>query len=139
MSKNSILTFVAGTLLGSIVSALTTKFMLFYDFPKKTKRETQRRLYSLDDDEDDERSYDNVHVKTEREAKEVKRRLQERIEKDGYASIANLYRLTGIRDTWKDTEFGWTSLNSMTWYRTKNREYPWLLIMPRPKNIRDLK
>lgn len=137
MSKKSILTFVAGTLFGSIVSVLTTRFMLFYEFPKN--RETKYRLYSLDDDEDDECSYDNVHVKTEREAKEVKRQLQEQIEKNGYTSIANLYRLTGKRDTWKDTKFGWTSLNSMSWYRTKNREYPWLLILPRPKDIRDLR
>lgn len=139
MSKKSILTFIAGTLLGSIVSALTTRFMLFYEFPKKTKRETKYRSYSLDDDEDDERSYDNVHVKTEREAEEVKRRLQERIEKYGYASIANLYVLTGHYHTWSDSERGWTSLNSMSWCRTRNREYPWLLILPRPRNIRDLK
>ena len=138
MNKKSILTFVAGTLLGSIVSALTTKFILFYEFPKKTKRETKHRSYSLDD-EDDERSYDNVYVKTEREAKEVKRQLQERIEKDGYASIANLYKLTGYYHTWSDSERGWTKLNSMSWCRTKNREYPWLLILPRPRNIRDLK
>ena len=137
MSKKSILTFVAGTLLGSIVSVLTTRFMLLYDFPKKTKRETKHRSYSLDDEDD--RSYDNVHVKTEREAMKVKKQLQERIEETGYTSVANLYELTGNYHTWIDTEYGWTSLNSMTWYRTKNRERPWLLILPRPKYIRDLK
>lgn len=139
MSKKSILTFVAGTLLGSVVSVFTTRFMLFYEFPKKTKRETKHGLYSLDDDEDDERSYDNIHVKTEREAMNVKRQLQERIEENGYASIASLYKLTGHYHTWSDSERGWVSLNSMTWHRTKNREYPWLLILPRPKDIRDLK
>lgn len=139
MSKKSILTFIAGTLLGSIVSVLTTQFMLFYEFPKKTKHGSKHRAYSLDDYEDDERSYDNVHVKTEREAKEVKRQLQELIEKNGYTSVANLYKLTGKYHTLVDTEYGWTSLNSMTWYRTENREYPWLLILPRPKNLRDLK
>ena len=139
MSKKSILTFIAGTLLGSVVSVLTTRFMLFYEFPKKTKRETKHRSYSLDDDEDDDRSYDNVHVKTEREAEEVKRRLQEFVEKTGYASVADLYCLTGNDSKWSDTDFGWTSLNSMSWTRTRNRKRPYLLILPRPKDIRDLK
>lgn len=93
-----------------------------------------------DDDEDDsEHSYDNVHVKTEREAEEVKRRLQERIEETGYATVANLYQLTGNYHTWTDSERGWTSLNSMSWTRTRNRKRPYLLILPRPKDIRDLK
>lgn len=93
-----------------------------------------------DDDEDDsEHSYDNVHVKTEREAEEVKRRLQERIEETGYATVANLYQLTGNYHTWTDSEKGWTSLNSMSWTRTRNRKRPYLLILPRPKDIRDLK
>lgn len=93
-----------------------------------------------DDNEDDsEHSYDNVHVKTEREAEEVKRRLQERIEETGYATVANLYQLTGNYHTWTDSERGWTSLNSMSWTRTRNRKRPYLLILPRPKDIRDLK
>ena len=93
-----------------------------------------------DDDEDDsEHSYDNVHVKSEREAEEVKRRLQERIEETGYATVANLYQLTGNYHTWTDSEKGWTSLNSMSWTRTRNRKRPYLLILPRPKDIRDLK
>ena len=92
-----------------------------------------------DDEDDDEHSYDNVHVKTEREAEEVKRRLQERIEETGYATVANLYQLTGNYHTWTDSEKGWTSLNSMSWTRTRNRKRPYLLILPRPKDIRDLK
>lgn len=93
-----------------------------------------------DDNEDDsEHSYDNVHVKTEREAEEVKRRLQERIEETGYATVANLYQLTDNYHTWTDSERGWTSLNSMSWTRTRNRKRPYLLILPRPKDIRDLK
>lgn len=92
-----------------------------------------------DDDDDSEHSYDNVHVKTEREAEEVKRKLQERIEETGYATVANLYQLTGNYHTWTDSEKGWTSLNSMSWTRTRNHKRPWLLILPRPKDIRELK
>lgn len=107
-------------------------------------RKSSRYRRNDDDDEDDddgdsEHSYDNVHVKTEKEAEDVKRKLQERIEETGYATVANLYQLTGNYHTWTDSEKGWTSLNSMSWTRTRNRKHPWLLILPRPKDIRDLK
>lgn len=116
-----------------------------YSSISSNKSRKSSRYRRDDDDEDDdneddsEHSYDNVHVKTEREAQEVKRRLQERIEETGYATVANLYQLTGNYHTWTDSEKGWTSLNSMSWTRTRNRKRPYLLILPRPKDIRDLK
>ena len=116
-----------------------------YSSISSNKSRKSSRYRRDDDDEDDdeeddsEHSYDNVHVKTEREAEEVKRRLQERIEETGYATVANLYQLTGNYHTWTDSERGWTSLNSMSWTRTRNRKRPYLLILPRPKDIRDLK
>lgn len=116
-----------------------------YSSISSNKSRKSSRYHRDDDDEDDdneddsEHSYDNVHVKTEREAEEVKRRLQERIEETGYATVANLYQLTGNYHTWTDSERGWTSLNSMSWTRTRNRKRPYLLILPRPKDIRDLK
>jgi len=116
-----------------------------YSSISSNKSRKSSRYRRDDDDEDDdneddsEHSYDNVHVKTEREAEEVKRRLQERIEETGYATVANLYQLTGNYHTWTDSERGWTSLNSMSWTRTRNRKRPYLLILPKPKDIRDLK
>lgn len=92
-----------------------------------------------DEDSDDNHSYDNVRVKTEKEAADVKKRLQERIQDTGYATVANLYQLTGNYHTWTDSEKGWTSINSMSWTRTRDRKRPWLLILPKPKDIRDLK
>lgn len=99
-----------------------------------------------DDDEEDEyeddgneHRYDNVHVRSEKEAADVKRELLDRIQETGYATVANLYQLTGNYHTWADSERGWTSLNSMSWTRTRNRKRPYLLILPKPKDIRDLK
>ena len=132
MSKKSILTFITGTLLGSIVSILTTRFMLLYEFSKERKHE---RYW----EDDNEHSYDNVRVESERKAKEIKRKLQRQIVEHGYVTVANLHELAGNDRTWTDTEYGWTSLNGMSWTRTHHSYRPYLLILPCPRNIRDLK
>ena len=108
-----------------------------------SKKNKGRRFYKDDDDideeDDDERSYDNVRVRTEREAANVVKKLRERIDDVGYATVANLYELTENIVTWADHQHGWTSLKSADWVRVKDRKKPWLLVFPKPKNLNDLK
>lgn len=111
------------------------------------KRSERRRGRARDDDDDDdedentEHTYDNVHVRTEHEARDVIEELKDIIAdpRYGYATVANLFEATKNYVTHTDNNYGWTSLNSATWVRTKNREKPWLLVLPKPKDIRDLK
>lgn len=113
------------------------------DYRSMSKKKKGRRFYKDDDDideeDDDERSYDNVRVKTEREARDVIEKLRERIDEVGYATVANLYELTENIVTWTDHQHGWTSLNSADWVRTRDRKKPWLLVFPKPKSLKDLK
>lgn len=106
-----------------------------------SKRKSRYRDNDDDDEDDDDRSYDNVRVKTEREAKQVIAELRELIDDKeyGYATVANLYELTDNVVTYTDHRYGWTSLNSATYVRTRNREKPWLLKLPRPKDLSDIK
>lgn len=107
-----------------------------------SKKKRRSRYDDEDDDEDDDgRSYDNVRVRTEREAKQVIAELRDLIadREYGYATVANLYELTDNMVTYTDHRYGWTSLNSATYVRTRNREKPWLLKLPRPKDLSDIK
>ena len=106
-----------------------------------SKRKSRYRDNDDDDEDDDDRSYDNIRVKTEREAKQVIAELREQIadKEYGYATVANLYELTDNMVTYTDHRYGWTSLNSATYVRTRNREKPWLLKLPRPKDLSDIK
>lgn len=108
-----------------------------------SKKRSRRHLRDDDDDyedADDDRSYDNVHVRTEREAKAVIAELRDLIADPdyGYATVANLYELTDNVVAFTDHRKGWTSLNSATYVRTRNREKPWLLKLPRPKDLSDI-
>ena len=93
----------------------------------------------VDEDDEEERTYDNVRVKTEREAKDIIRALKDRIESNGYATVGDLFKEAGDIVTWADHQRGWTKLDSASWVRTRDRHKPWLLVLPKPKSISDLK
>lgn len=108
----------------------------------------KRRRRSSDDDDDDdydndELTYDNVRVESELKAKRVIAELRDLIADPEYryCTVANLYELTNNADvvTSEDHNHGWTKLDSATYVRTKNRKKPWLLRLPRPKDIRNIK
>lgn len=100
-----------------------------------------RKEEDEDDEDDDEiRAYDNVRVKTEREAKDIIAALRDRIDSKGYATVADLFREAGDIVTWADEQRCWTKLDSASWVRSRgDRKKPWLLVLPKPKSISDLK
>jgi hypothetical protein len=108
------------------------------------RRRRDRDRDDEDDYDDEERSYDNVRVKTEREARNVINELKDLIaDRDyGYATVANLYELTDNIVVHTDHRYGWTKLDHDTrdyYVRTGHREKPWLLRLPRPKDLSDFK
>ncbi|MBO7450302.1 MAG: hypothetical protein J6U54_08010 [Clostridiales bacterium] len=112
------------------------------DYTKSSKRRSRRDRDYDDDDYDDSIRYDNVRVKNEREARRVIEELKALVaDRDyGYATVANLYELTGNKDyvTHPDHNHGWTKLDHNTsdyYVYTKHREKPYLLRLPVPKDI----
>jgi len=110
------------------------------------KRRSRRDRDDDDDDEDSSISYDNVRVRTEREARNVIEELKALIADKEYecATIADLYELTSNKDfvTYPDHRLGWTKLNKDTrdyYVRTAHREKPYLLRLPTPKDLSDFK
>ncbi len=114
---------------------------------KKSDRGSRRyRRYDDDDDDDcdDEEErlrYNNVRVRTRKEAEDVIFQLRERIKETGYATVANLYELTDNESeiVWTDDEKGWSKLDSADWTKTRDRRRPYLIILPKPKNVNDLR
>lgn len=114
-----------------------------YSSISKKKKRRRRDDYDEDDyDEEDELRYDNIRVRTEREARNVIEELKDAIadEDYGYTTVANLYELTGNGDLVCSTDhrYGWTKLAHPTedyYTRTRDRERPWLLKLPRPKDL----
>ncbi|MBO7450713.1 MAG: hypothetical protein J6U54_10115 [Clostridiales bacterium] len=109
---------------------------------KKRRSRRDRDDDDYDDDDDNSISYDNVRVRTKREAEDVIDELKALIadKEYGCASIANLYELTSNKDyiTYPDHRLGWTKLNHPTedyYVRTKHRDKPYLLRLPNPKDI----
>lgn len=116
------------------------------DYSGASKRRRRRRDRDDEDDydEDDERSYDNVRLKTEREARQVIEELKELIADRhyGYATVANLYELTDNIVVSTDHRWGWTKLDHDTrdyYVRTGHPKKPWLLRLPRPKDLSSFK
>ena len=109
-----------------------------------SRKSSSNHRFRRDDDEveeedDDERAYDNVRVKTEREAKDIISVLRDKIDSKGYADVGDLFKEAGEIVTWADRQRGWTSLNSASYVRTRDRKKPWLLVLPKPKSLSDLK
>ncbi len=110
-----------------------------------SKRKRQRSMDEDDDYnyDDDDLTYDNVRVESESKAKRVIAELRDLIADPEYkyCTVANLYELTNNADviTSEDHNHGWTKLDSATYVRTKNRKKPWLLRLPRPKDIKNIK
>lgn len=120
----------------------------YHNISKKRGRVRTRRDYDDEDDEEEESedrlTYDNVRVKNERQAADVIEALRDRIDEIGYVTVANLYEAAGYGDevTWNDQQRGWSKLDSASWVRSTDSHYrkkPWLIVMPRPKNISELK
>ena len=117
------------------------------DYSGASKKRHSRRDRDDDDDDDDNSiSYDNVRVRTKREAEDVIDELKALIadKEYGYASIANLYELTDNKDfiTYPDHRLGWTKLNHPAedyYVRTAHRDKPYLLRLPTPKDLSDYK
>lgn len=114
------------------------------DYTRASKRKSRRdRDRDLDDDDySDSISYDNVRVKSEREARRVIEELKVLIadREYGYATVANLYELTDNKDyvTHPDHDHGWTKLDHNTsdyYVYTKHPKKPYLLRLPVPKDI----
>lgn len=113
----------------------------YHDISKRKRRNTS------DDDDDyddyDDLTYDNVRVESESKARRVIAELRDLIADPEYkyCTVANLYELTNNADviTSEDHNHGWTKLDSATYVRTKNRKKPWLLRLPRPKDIKNIK
>ena len=112
-----------------------TSYNSIYDERKRRARDVEYEEIP------DTRSYDNVRVKTEREAKQVIKELRALIADPeyGYATVANLYELTDNIATYADHGYGWTSLNSADYIRTRHRDKPYLLRLSRPRDLRDIK
>lgn len=113
----------------------------YHDISKRKRRNSD------DDDEydydNDDLTYDNVRVESETKARRVIAELRDLIADPEYkyCTVANLYELTNNADviTSEDHNHGWTKLDSATYVRTKNRKKPWLLRLPRPKDIKNIK
>lgn len=88
-----------------------------------------------DDDVRDRHDYDDIRVKTRGEAERVIAELRLLIREDGYASVAHLYELVGQIPVYTDHRYGWKSLDSADWVRTRDIEYPYLLKFPQPKPL----
>lgn len=113
-----------------------------YSGASKRRRSRRDRDDDYNDEDDSSISYDNVRVRTKREAEDVIDELKALIadKEYGCASIANLYELTSNKEfiTYPDHRLGWTKLNrpaSDYYVRTNHRDKPYLLRLPTPKDI----
>lgn len=117
-----------------------------YNNISKKKKYRRRDRDDYDEDDNEERSYNNVRVRTKREAENVIEELKAMIADPNYggcATIADLYELTDNGDVvcHTDSRYGWTKLGQPTenyFVHTKHREKPWLLRLPQPKDLNNI-
>lgn len=96
----------------------------FYD-GRKSRR-------SRDDDDFKGYDLDDAIVETRGEAEKVLDRLEEIIERYGYATVADLCELCGLQSRYTDNKYGWTRIASARPTRVKGG---YLIQLPRPKPL----
>lgn len=106
-----------------------TSYSKYYNRPRRDR--------DYDDYEDvrERRDYDDIRVRTRGEAEMVIDRLRQIIEEDKYATVAQLYELVGQIPVYTDHRYGWKSLDSADWVRTRDIKYPYLLKFPQPRPL----
>lgn len=100
------------------------------------------RRYGVTDEYEDVKptgslTYDNIRVETRGKGEKVIAALRARIADPNYryATVANLYELTGNIPPFTYQRWGWTSLNSADVVYSRHPEKPWLIRVPEPKEL----
>jgi hypothetical protein len=89
----------------SITRADKVSYRSFYGSDNARMNDRTQRTTS-------KRSYDDIVYETRAEAKEVLERLEELISKYGFATVADLYDLSGLTCDYTDNKYGWIDLRS---------------------------
>ena len=78
----------------------------------------------------DRHDFDDIILESRAEANDVLDSLYELVSSYGYATVADLYELVGIKATYTDENWGWTELHS-TAVRKVRRGF--IIDIPRPE------
>jgi hypothetical protein len=57
-------------------------------------------------------TYNNVILKTKKEAKEILMKLKEIFNQYGFIRVADLYDLSDVNTNYKDIRYGWTNIRN---------------------------
>jgi hypothetical protein len=90
----------------------------YYDRPKRSSGDSERRAYD----------YDDIILDSKEEAEEVLARMDELLADYKMVSVADFYDLVGITGRTTDNRYGWTDLRSATIIRERDG---YLIKLPR--------
>ena len=79
-------------------------------------------------------NFDEIVLESRAEVYDVLTILEERIERFGAATVADLYDLVGETPTFADRNYGWTAIDGRS--GTRQVRNGWLIELPRPELLR---